>query len=1086
MKKWLLCSIFLLLSFVLLSNATADIVHEGEYEGFRWSLDDAGTLVVNGTGKITSSVSNAWYQYRNDIFEVEIKSGVTSTGSFKNYPSLRKVVLPEGLTIISASAFSGCTGLVEIDLPQSIKSIGSLAFQRCNSILEIDIPESVTSVGDSAFSECKAMLYAVLDSDGAKALGKSNYSFRVRGYDNNCLLRYLYSDGVVTDLVLQGVVQSASSVNIPDCIVGIDNDAFYQNKLTSIIIPQGVRFVGFKAFEMSKSLISVVFPDSVQTIGEYAFFLCDKLEYVRLPVGLNEIKYDFFYGCKSLKNVIIPDGVASLGVESFYNCSSLESITLPVSLKSIGKDAFKSCNKLKDVYYTGTEDDWVLITKGEGNSLLEGATIHFNASASVSSGMCGNNVEWNLSESGVLSISGSGDTFDYSTHGAPWYDLRNQIISVVIEDGITGIGDHFIEDCGNLNTVSVPESVYRLGFYAISNCDKINNLIIPGEISEMGYPVVYDCDQATVYLNQKGAFILWTLRQYHIPFVVMDATSDFICIEDGILRAYIGTDAEVNVPEGVKRIYSNAFSYNTGIESVVLPESVETIDFETFNGCSALYSIVLPETLKGIGVRAFADCVSLESITIPSGMHALDTQLFMGCIGLKEIHLPISMANINYGAFSGCESLEQVYYAGTEAARSGISINNEAGENQFLLDAEWIYGNESGEQTNMCGNTVSWLITDQGVLTISGTGDTFNYSEHSAPWYGYRDQIIGIDIEDGITGIGDHFFEDCNNLVSMTIPDSVYRLGFYAISNCDAITDITIPGEISEMGCPIVFDCDQVTVHLNQCGAFMIWVLRQYHVQFTVIDATSDFICTGDGTLRAYIGTDRVARIPDGVTRIYSDAFSYDTTIECVVMPEGLETIDFESFEGCSSLKSVVFPQSLKELGVRCFADCVSLESISLPSGVRALDTQVFMGCTELKRVYLPATFLSVSYGAFQDCEALTDVYFAGTEEQKDALTINREDNANDRLLNASWHYVGNHGDRSILRLPSSLSAIGDEAFAGAACEVVIIPDGCTSIGSKAFAGCDRLIYVFIPSSVKNIMSDAFEGCEDVYIDKGQ
>ncbi len=70
------------------------------------------------------------------------------------------------------------------------------------------------------------------------------------------------------------------------------------------------------------------------------------------------------------------------------------------------------------------------------------------------------------------------------------------------------------------------------------------------------------------------------------------------------------------------------------------------------------------------------------------------------------------------------------------------------------------------------------------------------------------------------------------------------------------------------------------------------------------------------------------------------------------------------------------------------------------------------------------------------------------------------------------------------LKLPSSLTAIGDEAFMGSLCEAIIIPDGCTAIGSKAFANCKNLVYVRVPNSVKSIAADAFAGCGDVIIDR--
>lgn len=74
----------------------------------------------------------------------------------------------------------------------------------------------------------------------------------------------------------------------------------------------------------------------------------------------------------------------------------------------------------------------------------------------------------------------------------------------------------------------------------------------------------------------------------------------------------------------------------------------------------------------------------------------------------------------------------------------------------------------------------------------------------------------------------------------------------------------------------------------------------------------------------------------------------------------------------------------------------------------------------------------------------------------------------------------------NVLDLPDDLETIESEAFAGANCEAVLVPDGCTTIRSKAFANCEDLFYVLIPESVTNIAEDAFEGSPQVIIDREQ
>ncbi len=179
---------------------------------------------------------------------------------------------------------------------------------------------------------------------------------------------------------------SIKQVIIGDGVTNIGNYAFYNcPSLTSITIPDSVTSIGMGAFSGCTNLESIKIPNNVTTIESTAFGNCTKLSSVDLPTNwdtnisiYSSGYFSPFYGCNNLTEIIIPEGATTIPVSAFDNCTSLESITIPSSVKSICEDAFYNCTSLRDVYYTGTEEQWKKISIGNYNDYLTNATIHYN------------------------------------------------------------------------------------------------------------------------------------------------------------------------------------------------------------------------------------------------------------------------------------------------------------------------------------------------------------------------------------------------------------------------------------------------------------------------------------------------------------------------------------------------------------------------------------------------------------------------------------------------------------------------------------------------------------------------------------
>jgi len=234
-------------------------------------------------------------------------------------------------------------------------------------------------------------------------------------------------------------------------VKAIANRAFYKyEKLTSVIIPNGVTSIGDNAFYACKKLKNILIPNSVTSIGEYAFWNCEKM--MRVEIG---------------------DGVTSIGMYAFAYCEGLTNIVIPNSVTSIGEYAFKECDYLKTIYYTGSITDWCNIDFKD-NPLWNGGGLYINNVL----------VRELVIPDGIISI------------GVAFQGYK-ELTSVVIPDSMTAIGDAAFAYCKNLKNIVIPDSVTNIGHYAFYDCDSLTNVVISDSVTSIGYKAFLYCKNIT-------------------------------------------------------------------------------------------------------------------------------------------------------------------------------------------------------------------------------------------------------------------------------------------------------------------------------------------------------------------------------------------------------------------------------------------------------------------------------------------------------------------------------------------------------------------------------------------------------------
>ena len=374
--------------------------------------------------------------------------------------------------------------------------------------------------------------------------------------------------------------------------------------------------------------------------------------------------------------------IGSVVVEMTFSADAITDVSIDASsqTKGIGQEAAQPLQEaiLKaqsaDVDgYTGATLTSDAIKQAAADCIAQASTgkaasgLSQKAADLIDSGTCGEQATWELYQDGTLYIKGSGAMSDYSISSdandtsfcsAPWYaSHRSDIQTVILEDGITRIGEHAFTYCSAMHSVSIPDSVTEIGAEAFAGCSSLESVTIPDGVTKIGSAAFESCG---------------SLKSVTIPSSVTTIGE----------WAFFGCDSleSVTIPGSVTEIGDWAFSDCGSLKSVTIPDSVTTIGEQAFSGCASLESVTIPGSVTEIGDWAFSDCVFLKSVTIPDSVTTIGECAFSGCAFLESVTIQGSVTEIGKDAFFFCSALKSVTISrnctvGQGAFDSGVQIN---------------------------------------------------------------------------------------------------------------------------------------------------------------------------------------------------------------------------------------------------------------------------------------------------------------------------------------------------------------------------------------------------------------------------
>ena len=327
----------------------------------------------------------------------------------------------------------------------------------------------------------------------------------------------------------------------------------------------------------------------------------------------------------------------------------------------------------------------------------------------------------------------------------------------------------------------------------------------------------------------------------------------------------------------------------------------------------------------------------------------------------------------------------------------------------------------SEEDSGKDGN-ITWRLTKDGTLYISGQGDMPDYDyydedEPEAPWR--HKTVKKVKIERGVTSIGEYAFAGCASLESIEIPDGVTSIGEYAFSVCSSLQSIEIPDEITSIE---------------------------------------------DGTFN-YCSSLENIKIPAGVTSIGALAFDECESLKSIEIPDGVTSIEFQTFAGCRSLESIEIPAGVTSIEENAFSGCWSLESIKIPDGVTSIEDGTFNECWSLESIEIPVDVTRIGPWAFALCDSLESIKIPS------------------KVMSIEEYAFSRCRSLESIEIPADVTSIEECAFEDCeSLESIEIPAGVTSIGEKAFGDCSDLDIYFTGNHPEEMANDWLSDCSNVTI----
>ena len=668
--------------------------------------------------------------------------------------------------------------------------------------------------------------------------------------------------------------------------------------------------------------------------------------------------------------------------------------------------------------------------------------------------------------------------------GSRAFENCTNLTSITIPDSVTSIGSRAFYSCENLVSITIPDSVTSIDSWTFENCNNLTSITIPDSVTSIGSGAFYSCENLV----------------------------------------------SITIPDSVTSIGSSAFENCNNLTSITIPDSVTSIASWTFENCNNLTSITIPDSVTSIGSRAFANCNGLESVylkniegwcsidfdgtyanplyyaknlyinnqlvgdlVIPNSVTKISDHAFRGCDSLVSVKMSDSITSIGKWAFYDCGNLTSVvlsnaitdmgedvfgfceslnyneydnaYYLGDDTHKYSILVkpnNNDIKKIEILPETKFVFSSAFSD----CKSLQTVYITDlESWCNITFSDTLSNPLCNGADLYLNNQMVTDLVIPDSVSIIKESSFFNCTSLMNITIPKSVTYIDRWAFYGCHKLTNVLIPDSVDTIRYGVFGACTSLeAITLPFVGRKATETEEACWNVFGYIFGDTDFDDKMNWSSTYYMTSDA----SDYTSQVYdTEAKKYFRYI----IPK--------------SLKSVTIT-SAKTIPDYAFKNCDLLESIYLPISVESIGDDVFVNCSKAtiycERKMKPNNWSSDwNYISYSNSAPVVWNCSQEHDTTKDGFQFVK-------LIGGELCITGYEGTLSDIIIPETINGckvthIFERAFFD--CDnltSVTLPNSIVNIGDRAFYDCNNLKNINIPKSVLSVENFAFHFCDKLTI----